>query len=232
MNSQQQQQRNEFELFGASGDEIIEAGRKFETWAIEELNLSSGQADAAVEDEAVMYYNDYATYLMEEQEMDDQELTNEMYLICAFSLTDYMKYEKLSIFILLRNLAKAIADYKSVLTMKFPDEIISIVVKNGPEYIAMYSYLRSFFAKIEEKYPDCTVYSVSAKLPSHAAIISNLKTINMYHGLMEKINLSTFPEYDSVYVYSYDERKTRNKLIVPQIRVENNKRILGIDAPQ
>ena len=49
--------------------------------------------------------------------------TNEMYLIYAFSLTDYMKYEKLSIFILLRNLAKAIADYKSVLTMKFPDEI-------------------------------------------------------------------------------------------------------------
>ena len=158
--------------------------------------------------------------------------TNEMYLIYAFSLTDYMKYEKLSIFILLRNLAKAIADYKSVLTMKFPDEIISIVVKNGPEYISIYSYLRSFFAKIKEKYPDCTVYSVGAKLPSHAAIISNLKTINMYHGLMEEINLSTFPEYDSVYVYSYDERNylidagIKSKVLTyPMTKAESHKNI-------
>ena len=56
--------------------------------------------------------------------------TNEMNLIYAFSLTDYMKYEKLSIFTLLRNLAIAIDDYKSVLTMKFPDEIIGILYGN------------------------------------------------------------------------------------------------------
>ena len=121
--------------------------------------------------------------------------TNEMNLIYAFSLTDYMKYEKLSIFTLLRNLAIAIADYKSVLTMKFPDEIIGILYGNTAN-ISVFTYLLSFFQQLKEKYPDCTVYSVGATLPSHAAILSEHITINMYHGLMDKINLSTFPEYD------------------------------------
>ena len=67
-----------------------------------------------------------------------------MYLIYAFSLTDYMKYEKLSIFTLLRNLAIAIADYKSVLTMKFPDEIIGILYGNTAN-ISVFTYLLSFF---------------------------------------------------------------------------------------
>jgi len=157
--------------------------------------------------------------------------TNEMYLIYAFSLTDYMKYEKLSIFTLLRNLAKAIADYKSVLTMKFPDEIIGIL-RSNTKNISVFVHLISFFQKIKEKYPDCTVYSVSATLPSHAAIISNLKTINMYHGLMEGIHLSTFPEYDSVYVYSYDERKyliaagIKSKVLTyPMMKAESRKNI-------
>jgi hypothetical protein len=132
--------------------------------------------------------------------------TNEMYLIYAFSLTDYMKYEKLSIFILLRNLAKAIADYKSVLTMKFPDEIIGILYENTGN-ISVFTYLISFFQQFKEKHPGCTVYSSGAILPSHAAILSEYRTINIYHGVMGKINLSTFPEYDSVCVYSYDEKK-------------------------
>ena len=75
----QQQQRNEFELFGACGYEIITAGKKFELWAIEEEGV-----EPFAEDEVVMYYNDYATHLMEEEEMDDPELTNEMYLICKY----------------------------------------------------------------------------------------------------------------------------------------------------
>ncbi len=132
--------------------------------------------------------------------------TNEMYLIYAFSLTDYMKYEKLSIFILLRNLAKAIADYKSVLTMKFPDEIIGILYENTGN-ISVFTYLISFFQQFKEKHPGCTVYSSGAILPSHAAILSEYRAINIYHGVMGKINVSTFPEYDSVCVYSYDEKK-------------------------
>ncbi len=163
--------------------------------------------------------------------------TNEMYLIYAFSLTDYMKYEKLSIFILLRNLAKAIADYKSVLTMKFPDEVIGIL-RSNTKNISVFVHLISFFQKIKEKYPDCTVYSVSATLPSHAAIISNLKTINMYHGLMEGIHLSTFPEYDSVYVYSYDERKyliaagIKSKVLTyPMMKAESRKNIAVFFMP-
>jgi len=132
--------------------------------------------------------------------------TNEVYLIYAFSLTDYMKYEKLSIFILLRNLAKAIADYKSVLTMKFPDEIIGILYDNTAN-ISVFTYLISFFQQFKETHPGCTVYSSGATLPSHAAILSEYRTINIYHGLMDRINLSTFPEYDSVCVYSYDEKR-------------------------
>ena len=157
--------------------------------------------------------------------------TGEMYLIYAFSLTDYMKYEKLSIFILLKNLAKAIADYKSVLAMKFPDEIIGILYANTAN-ISVFTYLLSFFQQLKEKYPDCTVYSVGATLPSHAAILSEHITINVYHGLMGKINLSTFPEYDSVYVYSYDERKylidagIKSKVLTyPMMKAESHKNI-------
>ena len=157
--------------------------------------------------------------------------TNEMNLIYAFSLTDYMKYEKLSIFTLLRNLAIAIADYKSVLTMKFPDEIIGILYGNTAN-ISVFTYLLSFFQQLKEKYPDCTVYSAGAILPSHAAILSEHITINMYHGLMDKINLSTFPEYDSVCVYSYDERKylidagIKSKVLTyPMMKAESHKNI-------
>jgi hypothetical protein len=157
--------------------------------------------------------------------------TNEMYLIYAFSLTDYMKYEKLSIFTLLRNLAIAIADYKSVLTMKFPDEIIGILYGNTAN-ISVFTYLLSFFQQLKEKHPGCTVYSAGAILPSHAAILSEHITINIYHGLMDKINLSTFPEYDSVCVYSYDERKylidagIKSKVLTyPMMKAESRKNI-------
>ena len=157
--------------------------------------------------------------------------TNEMNLIYAFSLTDYMKYEKLSIFTLLRNLAIAIADYKSVLTMKFPDEIIGILYGNTAN-ISVFTYLLSFFQQLKEKYPDCTVYSAGVILPSHAAILSQHITINLYHGLMDKINLSTFPEYDSVYVYSYDERNylidagIKSKVLTyPMTKAESHKNI-------
>jgi len=157
--------------------------------------------------------------------------TNEMYLIYAFSLSDYMKYEKLSAYILLRNLFISISDYKSILEKNFPDEILDILYGNTKN-ISVFTYLISFFQQLKEKYPDCTVYSAGATLPSHAAILSEHRTINMYHGLIGKINLSTFPEYDSVYVYSYDERKylidagIKSKVLTyPMIKTKNHKNI-------
>ena len=70
----------EFELFGASGFDIRQAGMKFERWAVEG-GIDIPDMD---EDEAVMHYDDYANTLMEEQEMDDDELTQEMFMVCKY----------------------------------------------------------------------------------------------------------------------------------------------------
>ena len=70
----------EFELFGASGYDINQAGMKFERWAVER-GIDVPDMD---EDEAVSHYDDYATTLMEEHELDDDELTQEMFMVCKY----------------------------------------------------------------------------------------------------------------------------------------------------
>ena len=129
------------------------------------------------------------------------------YLINAFSIDSYMQYERVGIFNLTKNLINSIYDYKVVLKMGFSSDIVDILVKNGLTNLSTYTYLKTFFEEIRNKNPNSIIYTSTALIQSHAAILSNLKTVNIYHGLIGKVCLNIYPEYYSIYVYSFDEKR-------------------------
>jgi len=60
---------------------------------------------------------------------------------------------------------------------------------------------------IKKKYPNIVVYIDGAMLASHASVLSDLKTIRTCHGLTEKVHPYYYPAYNSIYVFSQDEKK-------------------------
>jgi hypothetical protein len=125
--------------------------------------------------------------------------------IYSYDVSKYMKYERVGLFFLMRNLYKSICDYRTLLSTNIHNNVFSILLKTGPQYISIYSYLKSFFIKFSEGRKGLTIYTSGSILASYAAISSSIKTINLYHGLMRKIHTHSFPRYHSTYVYSKDE---------------------------
>jgi hypothetical protein len=132
--------------------------------------------------------------------------------INAFHLNDYMENGRVGALSFGKNILSAIFDYHTALSFHFPDEVVSLMLKQAASYITRYSYLRTQFSLLHRRYPGSVVYTDIGSLPSHAAISSGFKTIHFYHGLMGSIHLNTFPDYYSIYVYSQDEKDYLSKV--------------------
>ena len=128
-------------------------------------------------------------------------------IIQSFLLTDFMKHKRVGIRLLLKVLFNSISDFFHILSLKIPNRIAFLVIKIGIKNISAYSYYRSFFITLKSCHNNVTVYSDAALLQSHASIASKIRIVRTYHGLIDKINLNTFPEFDSIYVYSSDEKR-------------------------
>jgi len=125
----------------------------------------------------------------------------------VFDITDFMKYEKLELHKLISNFIKSISQYRHVLISGFSDDIVRKILYTGLEVLPMYSYLKTFFEILAEKHPNIVIYSGGGLLASYAAISAEMKTIYVAHGLTSYIDPDLFPKYDSIYLYSNDEKK-------------------------
>jgi hypothetical protein len=148
-----------------------------------------------------------------------------------------MGYEKVNFLDLMKNFIESINEYRFIFSTNLSDDILLIIIETGSANISIYTYLKTFFQKIKHKNQKCVVYS-GALLPSHAAISSKLETINVYHGLMRKINLNAYPNYNSIYVYSNDEKKyfcdmKLNSLIhvIPTEKIESHSKTVIFFMP-
>jgi len=129
------------------------------------------------------------------------------YVINGFNLFDYLKFCKISIGRVFSSFFNSISDFIYILDSNIPGNVKSIVLQNGPENISVYTYLKIFFEDVYKKYPDSVIYSCGATFSSYAATSFGLKTINIYHGLIAQIDLSAYPPYDEIYVYSKYEKR-------------------------
>ena len=138
---------------------------------------------------------------------------NEKISIQAFRRISYMRYHRVGFFVMMKNAFDSIfCFYYSIFRLDQPNSMVLLALDRGVSNISMYVYLKSFFLEFNKKYPECTVYTDGALIASHASISSGMKTIRTYHGLMGKTNPNTYPEYNSIYTYSLDEKKYLSNL--------------------
>jgi len=134
----------------------------------------------------------------------DQNM-NIMY-IQAFDFREFMMIERVSFFKVLENFTDAVFDYYVALYLSPSKKIRNILILSAISQISSYVYLLSFFQKVKCKIPSCKIYSAGAIHSCNAAISANLKTIYMYHGMMEKYHYQAIPNFSSVYAYSRDDK--------------------------
>jgi hypothetical protein len=127
--------------------------------------------------------------------------------INAFMLTNYMKYFRVSLFSMMGLLLSSIREFNSTLRIGLPNNIVLLLLKGGVSRVSLYTYLRAFFVLLKKKYPSIIVYIDGAILASHASVLSEIKTIRTCHGLTEKVHPYYYPAYNSIYVFSKDEKK-------------------------
>jgi hypothetical protein len=162
---------------------------------------------------------------------------SECWSINAFCIDEYMRNYHIKISNLISVFFNSVGDYYSVLS-SVQSNVSTIVLKNGIINISTYTYLKAFFINFSERNKGVVVYSAGAPLPSYAAISAKLKTIYLPHGLIDPIHLNCCPEYDSIYVYSQDEKEylikanIRSKLhIYPTSLITNRQKTAIIFMP-
>ena len=127
--------------------------------------------------------------------------------ISAYSLADYMMYVQPNLITLIKLFYNSSHCFFLILRAQLPSQVRLLLLKNSISKISIYTYLRAFFLAFKEKYPNITVYTDGAMLPAHASVSFNITTVRTFHGLIQKIHPYTFPEYDSIYVYSEKEKR-------------------------
>ena len=125
----------------------------------------------------------------------------------VFNIDNFIKYKRLGLQKLMKNFSESVLQYQQILTNNFQDDLRKEILRIGPKILPMYSYLKTFFREVIDENPDCIAYSGGSLLVSHASISAGMKTIYVPHGMIPKISPDLFPKYDSIYVYSVDERK-------------------------
>ncbi len=127
--------------------------------------------------------------------------------INGFNLVDFMKVKKISLRVFLISVHQSILTYFSVLKNKLPQGAHYAILQYGHNNIVNYSFFDVFFNSLKKEFPDCVIYTTGVTLPAYATIKHKLKTIQLHHGLISKIDLNVYPRYSEIYVYSNDEKK-------------------------
>jgi len=163
--------------------------------------------------------------------------SNETVKIHLFEISSFMRLGKVTFFLLLNNTVKSIINYFGILSSTLPEEVILLILKKGVSNISIFSYLKSFFKEFNNGL-DYTVYTDAGVLQSHASISAGIKTICAYHGLTGKNTLNAFPEFDSIYVFSQDEKEylidlgVKSKIYTyPVTKLENMKDVVIFFLP-
>ena len=109
-----------------------------------------------------------------------------------------------------------------MLCSSIPKELRKLIILNTANYLSIYSYYCCLFKKIKMLRSDVSLFSGGAELLSHAANKEKVKTFLLNHGLIGggwyrkkevmykyKLNICnfTYPDYNSIYVYSEDEKQ-------------------------
>jgi hypothetical protein len=163
---------------------------------------------------------------------------DEVVKIHLFEISSFMKFDKVAFFPLLGNTIKSIINFYEILSLDLPKEVVLLILKKGVSNVSIFSYLKSFFKEFNNRSSDCTVYTDAGTLQSHASISAGIKTICAYHGLIGKNNLNALPEYDSIYVFSEDEKEyllnlgVRSKIhTYPVTRLDSMKNVVIFFLP-
>jgi len=127
--------------------------------------------------------------------------------INGFNLVDFMKVKKISLRVFLISVHQSILTYFSVLKNKLPQGAHYAILQYGHNNIVNYSFFDVFFNSLKKEFPDCVIYTTGVTLPAYATIKHKLKTIQLHHGLISKIDLNVYPRYSEIYVYSNDEKE-------------------------
>jgi len=124
----------------------------------------------------------------------------------SFNIDSFMTYSRVGLFLLLSNVVDSIFCYFKALQIDTSKKVVFLLLKNGLSSISVYSYLRTYFHTFNDN-SNYTTYIDAGTLQSHASISAGIRTVCAYHGLIEKVHINCFPEYDSIYVYSKDEKE-------------------------
>ncbi len=115
----------------------------------------------------------------------------------------------------------------------------SIILLNSAKNLGTLSYFCAFFEKLSKEREDVSLFHGGAVFISHAASLSSIKNHYLTHGLVPiyEINPLTLPRYDSVYIYSKEEKNHIEKLLpdsqvemypIKKIKNKNNKIIFFV----
>jgi hypothetical protein len=132
----------------------------------------------------------------------------ETILVNVFNFNDLMKLEKVSLNSLIKNLIYLVKCLNTIkISPSLPSNVIKITINEGYKNLATYAYLLSFFAKFKENNEESAIYSGGGWIASHIAIFVGIRCSFMYHGLMGLVYIALMPKFNTIYVYSEDEKK-------------------------
>ena len=139
-----------------------------------------------------------------------------------FNKKKFTKIFKLSLSDLIKELFSNYKELSILLGSSIPKELRKLIILNTANYLSIYSYYCCLFKKIKMLRSDVSLFSGGAELLSHAANKEKVKTFLLNHGLIGggwyrkkevmykyKLNICnfTYPDYNSIYVYSEDEKQ-------------------------
>tara|TARA_B100001245_G_scaffold227338_1_gene203631 strand:+ start:1046 stop:2347 length:1302 start_codon:yes stop_codon:yes gene_type:complete len=90
-----------------------------------------------------------------------------------------------------------------------------LILFNNAKNLGTYSYFCALFEKLSREREDVSLFHGGAVFISHAASLCTIKNHYLSHGLIPTydINPLTLPKYDSIHIYSEEEKKHIEKLL-------------------
>ncbi len=148
-------------------------------------------------------------------------------IIQGFNINKLMSFQYVGFFDIVKQFFISIYEFSRVVRAAPPIEINSIILKTGIKNISAYTYLYCFLKKINADNPKCQYYVGSgSSLLSFALTTLKMKTIYIAHGLLNKTNLSIFPDFNKIYLYSKEEEQYFKKIkILSSIKIYNFNRV-------
>ncbi len=156
---------------------------------------------------SVLIYSNRGGYELELFKKISNKESKHVCQIGGFNLVDFMKVRKILFREFLISTHQSLLTYFSVLKNELPQGAHNAILQYSANNIAQYAFFDVFFFHLKKEFPDCVIYTTGVTLPAYAAIKHKLKTIQLHHGLISKIDLNVYPRYSEIYVYSNDEKE-------------------------